>query len=141
MRRYLIAIAALIVASCSACPGYAQTTVGVHLGSQHSSGGFNNVNPGVYLNHKGFTVGGYYNSERRASYYGGYTLELPIGPLRAGLTVGAITGYQAAKVIPLVVPSVAVVDPLLGGRWRVMFVPKVNTGGAAAVHLTHEWSL
>lgn len=135
------AMAALVVAACSHQPAHADTRIGVHVGSHHFSGTFNNVNPGLYLFKDGWTVGTYYNSERRQSYYAGYTFEGDlIGAVDYGVTVGLITGYQRARVLPMLVPSVSAVNPLLGGRTRLSFVPPVGKGSAAAVHLSHEWS-
>lgn len=135
---YMSLTLALILASCSMSPVAAQT-VGLHLASVHSKSGYNNVNPGVYVNLDGWTVGTYYNSERRQSYYAGYTLDRDFGPVRASLTLGGITGYDGGP-LPLVVPSLAVRDALLGGYWRVSYAAKVYKHGAHALHLSHEWT-
>lgn len=133
-KRFLWA-AALALASCSAA---AETTVGMHIGSQHidADAKYNNFNPGVYVVHNGWTAGTYYNSIKKVSVYGGYTFEYPVGPGTAGLTVGAITGYWRS-VNPLVAPSYAVP---IGKDYsvRLFYLPKVKFTGAHVVHLAIE---
>ena len=109
-------------------------TLGLHIGSQHfPAQQYNNFNPGAYYIHdNGATVGTYYNSERRQSVYAGWTWDS--GPWR--LQVGAITGYERAKVLPMVVPSVA-----LGYGFRLTVLPKVERSGSSVVHLMWETKL
>lgn len=140
--RHVIMVLGMLLASCGAvAPAAADTRVGAHLGSYHFEGNFNNFNPGVYVYHDGWTAGTYYNSERNQSYYAGYTFEYPlVGPFTGGLTVGAITGYSRASVMPLAVPSIAwrtSGDSRLA--LRVSFVPKVEKGGSSAVHASIEF--
>jgi len=138
----IITICALASALFLASPrANAETRFGVHVGSQHfgkNADAFNNFNPGVYVYHNGWTAGTYYNSERRQSAYAGYTFEWHLGGRwTAAATVGAITGYSTAPVLPMVVPS-------LSGRitedvsLRVAFVPAVSKHGASALHLSIE---
>lgn len=129
-------------------------TVGVHIGSHHwPASAWNNVNPGLYvqgtinspsgevgwgpgnlLPNGRYVAGGYYNSERRGSAYVGY-----VYPVTSYLdvVVGAITGYKAAPILPLVVPSVHVG---LGGGWsaRLNYLPKIESSGAHVLHLSLE---
>lgn len=109
-------------------------TLGLHIGIQHfPAQQYNNANPGAYYIHdNGATVGTYYNSERRQSVYAGWTWDS--GPWR--LQVGAITGYERAKVLPMVVPSVA-----LGHGFRLTVLPKVERNGSSVVHLMYERKL
>ena len=109
-------------------------TLGLHIGSQHfPAQDYNNANPGAYYIHdNGATVGTYYNSERRQSVYAGLTLDS--GPWR--LQVGAITGYERAKVLPVVMPSVA-----LGHGFRLTVLPKVERNGSSVLHLMWETKL
>ena len=119
-------------------PALADTRVGVHLGSWHDRGDYNNVNPGAYVYHNGYTAGTYYNSERKVSLYAGYTFEYPlVGPFTAGLTVGAITGYARATVLPMVVPSVSVRLELLPSL-RLSVIPPVS-GMPLVLHASIEW--
>lgn len=109
--------------------------LGLHLFSFHSAPGFNDVNPGVYAQFdNGVTVGTYFNSERRQTFYAGKTFNL-YGPI--DLTVGVITGYSAASVLPMAVPSARV---RLGERvnLRVAYVPKIEKRGAHAVSFMIE---
>ena len=109
-------------------------TLGLHIGSQHfPAQQYNNANPGAYYIHdNGATVGTYYNSERRQSVYAGWTWDS--GPWR--LQIGAITGYERAKVMPMVVPSVA-----LGHGFRLTVLPKVERNGSSVIHLMLETKL
>ncbi len=109
-------------------------TLGLHIGSHHfPAQDYNNFNPGAYYIHdNGATVGTYYNSERRQSVYAGWTWDS--GPWR--LQVGAITGYERAKVLPVVMPSVA-----LGHGFRLVVLPKVERSGSSVIHLMWETKL
>lgn len=137
------AILGCIVGFCA--PVKADTRLGVHVGSQHfgrNADQFNNVNPGVYVYHDGWTAGTYHNSERKQSFYAGYTFEgALVGPFTYGLTVGAITGYSRGAVLPMLVPSVALPVPAWGTTFRLSGVPPVGKRSAAALHLSMEWKL
>lgn len=67
---------------------------GLHLFSLHTKSGFNNFNPGIYVqHHTGWTAGAFRNSYSRASVYGGYMWRKQ----RCGgpeLFLGAATGYE-----------------------------------------------
>lgn len=138
----VITICALASALFLASPkANAETRIGVHVGSQHfgkNADAFNNFNPGVYVYHNGWTVGTYHNSERRQSAYAGYTWEYDItSRLAVGATLGVITGYSTARVLPMLVPSVGY---RIAGNTsaRLSFVPAVSKHGASALHLSIE---
>lgn len=121
------------------------TTIGLHIGSKHSAPGFNDANPGIYArwadaNGSGFALGTYYNSERAQSVWAGYSFSRRMNtlPISAAITVGAVSGYKAAKITPLIVPSVAV--HYGSSAARLTFIPKVEKAGAAALHLSLEYS-
>ncbi len=99
--------------------------LGLHLMSHHDTGNFNNVNLGIYLKHdSGATVGTYYNSLKRQSYYGGYTLT-PIDSIpNLDVTVGVVTGYPKMPVAPMVIPSYTFYKRDDGIRARAAFLPK-----------------
>lgn len=59
-------------------------------------GDWNAIHPSIRLEHDGWSVGAYYNSERRVSFVAGRTFEH--GPLWA--EIGVATGYSAASVVP-----------------------------------------
>lgn len=126
---------ATILAAMLACAFSAHAaTVGVHLGSYHPGRpDLNPVNPGLYYrSDAGWTVGGYYNSIRRPSFYAGRTFDWK----RFSVTVGGITGYQTSNPVELLlVPSVR-----LGGGFRLAYVPKFEKS-AQTFHLTYEWSM
>ena len=135
-------VAVIVAAAVLSCQqARAETSIGIHIGSQHDKAGFNNFNPGVYVNHNGYTLGTYYNSERKQSYYAGYTFESApfYGSLRGALTVGGITGY--GRPMFLAVPSISASNPVLGGRTRLSLAVKTNRDGANALHLSQEWAL
>lgn len=106
-RGCVIGCALGLIVGLSAIPAQA-LTLGIHTFSYHSEKGYNNTNPGVYLEHNGYTIGTYYNSERHQTYYVGYTYGGTLyRGLEYGLSVGVASGYERAKLVPLVVPSVA----------------------------------
>ncbi len=108
-------------------------TFGLHLVSGHAHGGYNNVNPGVYVRlDNGATLGTFRNSHSRQSVYAGYTVEKSWNGFSAALTVGGITGYKEASVMVLAVPSVAYSGVRLG------IIPRPMKGGSAALHLMVE---
>lgn len=140
--------AALFLAICPpAEAGEGSLTIGAHLGSWHSEPGYNNTNPGLYLRTAvGWTVGGYRNSVRRNSTYAGWTGGVEITTsLRAELTLGAITGYPAAAVLPLAAPSLRIGagnHTSAGPALRLTVLPKVHPKqGAHVAHLSAEWRL
>lgn len=105
--------------------------IGLHLFSLHAQPGMQTATVGVYACHapSGATLGLLRNSEGGASAYAGITLER--GPL--AITLGAVTGYQRAAVLPLVVPSIQ-----LSGGFRLSMIP--NPFGAWALHVSAERS-
>jgi len=99
-----------------------KTVVGLHLASIHSATGYNNFNPGVYIefnNH--FTLGHYYNSNYRESTYLGYTYSISSN---IELTGGLTTGYQLFKYTPLLVPSYKFNNFIDSDTLRIAFVPR-----------------
>ena len=61
-------------------------------------GDWNELHPSVRLEHEGWSLGAFYNSERRVSFVAGR--EFQNGPLWAEL--GVATGYSAAPVVPFI---------------------------------------
>jgi len=117
-------------------------SVRLHLGSWHDRGDYNNANLGGALRWKGgLTVGGFYNSFSRPSWYGGIALR-PVETrlLQLELLAGVISGYSETGPLDLVaVPSVG---------WRitprnalqVVFIPRFVIP-ANAVHVMFEHRL
>lgn len=121
------------------------STIGLHIGSRHSAPGFNDRNPGLYARWAdaqgdGFAAGTYLNSERAQSLWAGYAWNwhMQALPISAGLTVGAVSGYRAAKLLPLALPSAAL--HLGKTAARLTYVPRVEKRGAAALHFSLERS-
>lgn len=129
--------AALIAALVALAPAHA-TTLGLHLASVHSTPGWCDFNPGLYLRtDAGLTLGAYRNSECRASVYAGWTWEARRGRWAAAVTAGAVTGYTSRPVLPLLVPSLAV-DVADKTALRLTYIPKTEKAGAHALHLSVE---
>jgi hypothetical protein len=147
-------LATLLVALASAVllalPAVAQPpnsrigAIGLHLASRHlPAHDYSNANPGAYVRtDDGITAGFYRNSIRRWSVYAGWTTGVQLaGPLHADITLGAITGYERAAVLPLVVPSLALDLGRYGSpvRPRIAYLPKLEKRGTHVVHLMVEW--
>jgi hypothetical protein len=116
-------------------------TLGVHLATAHFGADLKTETPGLYARHSsGATVGFYRNSYGSSSAYLAWSWQSPGKAL--GLTIGAVTGYPAAGVMPLLVPSVRVPIGSGGAALRIAFVPKpVRHGTAAGLHLAVEQEL
>jgi hypothetical protein len=114
-------------------------SVRVHVGSWHDRGEYNNANLGAALRwNGGLTVGGFYNSYRRPSWYGGLVVPaFERGGFQLELMTGVITGYSETSPVDLVaVPS-------LGWRLsprsslQVVFMPRFVIP-ANVVHVMFE---
>ena len=96
--------------------------IGLNLATAHGKAGYEDLNPGIYYRaDNGLTAGVYRNSQGHTSVIGGWTWETP--NKQFALTVGAVTGYEAAKVMPAVIPSVRFGDPK-GIALRMSLLPK-----------------
>jgi hypothetical protein len=137
-------VAAAFIGYCSSARAEGPT-VGAHLVTAHFGGhDLQPRTPGLYARAdagalRGLTGGVYRNSYARTSAYLGWTGQSD--DRRFALTVGAVTGYPAAPVMPLLVPSARI--PLSrepgGAALRVAFIPKpVRHGTAAGLHLSVE---
>ena len=91
-------------------------------------------------------LGTYYNSERAQSVYAAYVWswrtsgasgQANTGSLSAAITAGAITGYQSGRIMPLLVPSVALHHG--HAALRLTYVPKIEKRSAHALHASAEW--
>lgn len=102
-------------------------TYGVHLGSYHSSPGYNNVNPGVYVRTgNGLQVGAYYNSYKHPSVYVAKFVPLS---RHVDFMYGLATGYPW-PVAPVGALSVH------AGKVRVMYAPSLGNKLADS-HVVH----
>ena len=143
MIRLIYTVAALALALGLAGKCSAQAVIGLHVGSAHERGGYNNANPGVYVrSESGWTVGGYLNSYKRGSAYVGkaWSTDRWHG-LSAAIAVGGITGYPQNTVMPFAAPSVA--WHAAGGTGaRLAIIPRPNAKGSGVIHLMIEtnWS-
>jgi len=114
-------------------------TVGIHTFSIHEKSGFNNTNPGLYVRHdNGVTYGFFKNSYRRDSAYLAYTVETEEWKnFTLAMTVGGVSGYPAAQVMILAVPSITY--HFGQSAVRIGIVPRPpRTGAASALHLMFE---
>jgi len=110
-----------------------QTTIGTHIATAHTSPGFNDSNPGLYVRFEnGFTAGSYFNSERRQSSYAGVTF--PVFDGAFDVSVLALSGYLSG-VVPAVVPSKRV---NLGGGFSARLSLLAPPKSTAAFHFSLE---
>lgn len=118
-------------------------TAGLHLATAHFGNQLESVTLGVYGRVdqgplQGLTGGVYRNSYDRTSAYLGWTFETP--ERWFAITAGAVTGYPAARLMPLLSPSLRI--PL----WRELaarlaYIPKpLRSGTAHGVHAMLEMS-
>jgi hypothetical protein len=142
MKTATLFLALLFAALTTHAQGLMPETIGLHLASKHSSykQDWNDANFGVYARwDNGITLGTLRNSERAQSYYAGWTGDWALAKrIDAGLTLGLITGYKRAPVLPMVVPSLRLaVTENLGLRTSYIFNP--DKKGAHALHISAEW--
>jgi hypothetical protein len=123
-------------------PAHGQT-VGLHIATAHFGGdGLQPHTPGLYARadsgpFEGLTLGGYRNSYGLQSRYLAYTLQTASRVF--ALTVGAVTGYPARPVLPMLVPSARVPLGDTGAALRLAFIPKPpRVGTAAGLHVAIE---
>lgn len=96
---------------------------------------FNEANPGIgYRSENGLLGGVYRNSYNKPSVYAGKQYETSIGgPFNAGITMGGVTGYPAASVLPMIVPEISA--DMGDSQFALMLQPPVGnkTKGALAL--------
>lgn len=115
------------------CSNASALTIGAHIGTWHEQDGMNDRNPGLYLEHNGYTIGGYRNSINRDSYYAGYTISTQHRFGEFSLTMGAVTGYEKDP-MPMIAPSIK-----LGNARFTMLLPKIVKKEAVnGIHLSYE---
>lgn len=119
----------------------AATIIGLHLATAHAgNSALETATPGAYVQLAGgATFGAFRNSYGRGSAYAGYTWRTEDG--RFALTAGAVTGYPARRVLPLLTPSVQL--PLAGGyAARLAWLPRQpQVGTAHGLHFALERAL
>lgn len=136
------------------CAGSAGASdFGLHLGSKHgllqpNGKELNDTNPGVYVRQQGYTLGVYRNSWSGVTFQGETHERWSVHASRdfsarvtdsveASLSLGIVTGYPVAAVLPLVLPSIR-----FGGDFgvRVSYIAKVLPAQTTdTVHLSTEW--
>lgn len=113
--------------------------LGAHLLTAHfgsNAHDLQSVTPGVYVQSAcGPTAGAFRNSYGRASAYAGWTWTTDDG--RFALTAGAVTGYPAAPVLPLLVPSTRL-QLGEGLSARLALLPRQVKGRSVGLHLSIE---
>jgi hypothetical protein len=119
----------------------ALAAIGLHLLSWHSAPQYNDVTPGFYARSScglvadtaqlqdGVQAGGYYNSERRWSFYAGYVIDakpLPRAPWFGVFgSVAVATGYKEKALLPIALVGVTA---QLDDDWRLRagYAPKAG---------------
>lgn len=136
VKKLLLTLSSVFLISCTSA--YAETTVGVHVGSWHSEPGFNNKNPGVFVIHNGFTLGTYYNSNKYQSYYAGYTFKKQLNSIfSVQVTAGAI---KYDKFYPMILPTLGINNSLISGTTYIGYIPKISYTKSHIIHVMHGWS-
>lgn len=107
----------------------AAVVLGAHLVSFHPNPAFHTVTPGAYAKACGYEAGVLRNSEGGTSVHVGKVIS--VGPL--DVAFGAISGYHAQAIRPMVIPSYR------SGHFRIAFAPAPR--GNWAVHFSAETSL
>ena len=98
--------AATAVLAAVLCSSAAAQSAVLHGPSHHTSAGFNNNNYGLgYKSADNFVVGVFRNSENKNSAYAAHEFKLSTW---GSVVVGAATGYKAAAVMPVIMPTVTV---------------------------------
>lgn len=118
--------------------------VGLQIASAHfgsGAGAMEWATPGLYVRHpSGLTAGAYRNSQGRGSAFAAWTWQTDSRTW--AITVGAVTGYQRASVLPLVVPSVRLPIADTGLALRVSAIPPIakhDIVGAVTVAVEREF--
>jgi hypothetical protein len=129
--RTICFLVGVIVGGVAAVADCEAQTIGVNTVTAHATGGYRWYTPGAYVRtDDGITVGILRNSEGDISAHMSQSWSVqPLG-IPLDMTVGAITGYRRAPVLPLVTASVLI------GHQRVIWIPGVRGG---AMHLAVEW--
>lgn len=138
---WLVICAAILAAVLLvATPPASAATIGLHISTAHFGGhGLHASTPGIYfVSDDGITLGAYRNSQGGRSAYAGLTLHTADD--RFAITLGAVTGYTAQRVMPLLVPSARIpITHCVSAR--LSFIPKpLKSGSAAGLHLSIERS-
>ena len=121
MRKILCALALSLLSSLA----HAQT-IGAHLGTAHWQPGLNNTNPGIYyVSENGITVGGYYNSYRKPTFYAGLTIQEG----NFGLSLVGATGYKER--------TGWTITPILSPSYKLGYV-RLSLPNLQGVHLSVE---
>lgn len=121
---------------------FTPVVLGLHLATAHFGAPPNlelqSITPGVYLRSAaGLTIGAYSNSEGRRSAYAAWTFSTSDEVW--SITTGAVTGYERAKLLPLVVPSFKTAVPTIP-NWamRIAYLPKGRKDSAQGIHFGLE---
>jgi hypothetical protein len=122
--------------------------IGLHVASWHADPGYNNFNPGGYIRSSCEVIGGqpqagaFYNSEESLSVYAGIEFEYDRDAVATPfILVGAVTGYEAYPVVPLVNAGVRF-GPFSDDvpvAFALGFTPAFGDYGSNLVHLALEW--
>lgn len=124
MRRLAFALALATAAS----PAAAEVQLLSGFISKHSSGRFNERNPGLGLKVGDWGVGWYRNSESTGSWYAVREWQWG-GTVKVGAIAGLVTGYKLMDVMPMAAPTLSITI----GRTEVLVMAIPGFGGYASV--------
>lgn len=111
--------------------------LGLHLLTAHMKSGYEMATMGIYLKSpSGLTLGAYRNSYSRLSAYSAMTLSTE--DCKWSITAGIVSGYPAAPIMPLLVPSRRF-ELDAKSHLRLSVLPKPpQHGQTTALHLSFE---
>ena len=115
--------------------------IGMIVGSYHTEPGFKSFTPGALVEMDcGIVAGAFMNSQGDLSALLSYSLEHDAGRVRYDLLVGAVYGYEAMPLAPMLTPGISVelTDQL---SVRFGYLPGGYRGMPHTVTTSFKWEL
>lgn len=114
----------------------------IHVAAYHASAEYNNDTPGIgalceLRENTRLAVGTFYNSYRRTSNYVGVVWQpVNLGPVRAGVMVGAVTGYKFDASIALPLAAFAFSVPVGRVELHLAAIPESSNASPATAEFS-----
>lgn len=116
----------------------------LHIAAYHARGNYNNDTPGIgvlcalpTVKDTRLAVGTFYNSYKRTSVYAAVVWQpLLLGPVRAGLLAGAVTGYKLDTSIALPLAAIAMSLPVNRFELHLTAIPEVAKASPTTAELS-----